>query len=795
MRISLACLLVLLVSWRARSDEIPLAVPADLELSAAARKRIRSGYPGARAAFARYLCSLAKKQSDLIADSPFAIQQEYARMLKEDNRYDTEVAKSLGQSAARNPAYYRHATYPRLSGRVLRVGPEETFSTFKAAVAVAKSGDVILLAAGQYTSVRPMDADRKLRLTDVAIVGAGPGKTTLFADELGGVRLLLANLHVAGVERREGVLRLDGGSMALRNCRISTPKGSYAFIGLYEHSVLLAESCVFERPVDDDHSCAFEGGLLSSVQARNCKFIGFERLARYQTLTLDKCRMQKKGKQPVIDGGGTAFVRGGNVQIADCRRVPLTITTEDPDFIAHLTGARKSAPAASLALRIAAHRNLGYWLGMLQHPAAEYRKLAASRISRLTGQSIPHHEPAALDAAALQRAVGQLDAPSARRRASAVETLLRVGEPARARLAALLLNGRLGQQLQARRVLMRLDAAKMIRFSKAAGSVRRWLEAHRGKLLWDQKAGRYLVAEKPRLQLSRAPLRLVLENMSSLTPATRQQIRGGLFREKTAFVRLLAALDRFDRSRQLGESWTRLLVLCQQMVKRLYTNKRADQLARRIWLNPAFLRNATYPRLSGRLLRVPSARFRSLAAALTAVKRGDRILLGEGDFTLDLKTLGKTQFKVDQVIGLRSLPYVIGMLTHDDAQARWLAAARLQALTGVGFRKQLVSTADRAAMEDAISNLGHRSFRIRSAAKKTLLDYGEVARERMEALAKSGSLQQRHGARSILLRLSGEGRIRVNWRMAHARAIRWYLANRKKLRWDKQKRQYVLIHR
>src|SRR5262245_54856629 len=80
---------------------------------------------------------------------------------------DEQVIGALRREAVTQ----RTRAWPRLSGRVLRVGPEREFKDLPSAQAALKQGDLIVLDAGEYTMLAN---SKSPPLHDVAIVGQGP---------------------------------------------------------------------------------------------------------------------------------------------------------------------------------------------------------------------------------------------------------------------------------------------------------------------------------------------------------------------------------------------------------------------------------------------------------------------------------------------------------------------------------------------------------------------------------------------------------------------------------------------
>ena len=135
----------------------------------------------------------------------------------------------------------------------------------------------------------------------------------------------------------------------------------------------------------------------------------------------------------------------------------------------------------------------------------------------------------------------------------------------------------------------------------------------------------------------------------------------------------------------------------------------------------------------------------------------------------------------------RSLPYWIGLLRDARPAVRALAAARLAKIAGLSAATGELSAAE---LDAAGADLDADSWERREQATARLEAAGESARPRLEALAASGSAEQRERARSLLATL--RDRALVGPELEHARLARWLERERDRLIWSDEKQQWLV---
>ena len=172
-----------------------------------------------------------------------------------------------------NYVLYRNAASPRLSGRVVHVGPEREYVDLASARENLRPGDLVLLAEGTFSLDNPGQR-QPTHWADIAIVGAGADKTTLTGQIESAVRLRIEGARVECGDDEFVDLR-KGSSLHLRDCYItgynSGAGGSNAICG--NGSVILVERCTFEGMTGYAARAGSNGGNAFDLRGFNLLYV------------------------------------------------------------------------------------------------------------------------------------------------------------------------------------------------------------------------------------------------------------------------------------------------------------------------------------------------------------------------------------------------------------------------------------------------------------------------------------------------------------------------------------------
>ncbi|HRX87703.1 MAG TPA: hypothetical protein P5572_21970, partial [Phycisphaerae bacterium] len=309
---------------------------------------------------------------------------------------------------------YLNATAPRLTGRVIEVGPNKEYTSLALARNAIKPGDTIRLTAGTF-ALGPNRGRDATRWADIAIIGAGPELTTLTGQVESALRLRLQNLRLQ-CDDDEFVDLRNGGSLHLRDCVISGYNsgagGSNAVYG--SGCIMLVERCTFEgrsgRVADRHNGDALDLRGFCFLYVRQSQFVDNQEIIRATfPCVFDACtsRTTEDRRSHGIMPYPTGFVllRDNQATLSSTQRTGQFVpATDDLEFLRLVLGAPSHAGkvAQNMSERLALYRNLPYWIGLLRHENADVRSAAADQIKKLTGQVVdlaadnqPDHDAAA----------------------------------------------------------------------------------------------------------------------------------------------------------------------------------------------------------------------------------------------------------------------------------------------------------------------------------------------------------------------------------------------------------------
>lgn len=304
------------------------------------------------------------------------------------------------ESLARDVVTYRNNACPRLSGNIVRVGPNQPFKDLASAQPRLRPGDLVLLDAGEYQMINIPPTMR-----DLAIVGPGAAKATLAiargAQLQNPDRILLEGLRIDCKDNPICDNR-SGSGICLRACEVghynSGAGGSTALDS--NTGVVLLEECLFDGEKGSAAGSRSMGSALDLrvdawLYARHCQFVNNGEIERVTACAVfDGCTMlntidEGYGVMPYAEGvtwmrdSDSLLVRGKVVNSGTVQA--FAKATDDLGFIEHVLDPSKAADADSLQLAqaLALQRRLPYWIGLIRHQDPRVRELAAARLKQL----------------------------------------------------------------------------------------------------------------------------------------------------------------------------------------------------------------------------------------------------------------------------------------------------------------------------------------------------------------------------------------------------------------------------
>ncbi|MHC5039397.1 MAG: right-handed parallel beta-helix repeat-containing protein [Planctomycetota bacterium] len=441
------------------SQSIVLPRPAGIDDATWAR--LQKAYQKEKERFLALLVVLDRNRFDPLADTPLTFQRKKKTVGDRVAAFSREIL--LGPRAeplcGMNAVWIRNETSPRLTGRVLRIGPGGDAKTLKEANPLIRAGDLIRLGEGTFNLGHGP-------WTDIAILGLGPEKTQLRAGFQMANRVRIEGV---GINSGSGYFTSfrNGGGLHLKNCRFlrTYGGGNRRAIVFGCNAVVFAEGCTFEERGAGESkgtgAAFFHLVGVSYLLVKDSEFIDGNPGIRVTTAcVLDRCSfLQSKPVPPFIvqEGPGSVFLRDTEVEVKSSGEViPFTEATDDPAFIAFALGERGAHEDLSgrLAETLRIEGNLPYWIGLLRHEDEGIRSRAARKVEALAGEAVRFDAPARpLEAEEVDRWIRVLDHPEYEKREAATRALMKTDEKARDKIRILREEGTLEQRIRAGRIL------------------------------------------------------------------------------------------------------------------------------------------------------------------------------------------------------------------------------------------------------------------------------------------------------------------------------------------------------
>jgi hypothetical protein len=291
---------------------------------------------------------------------------------------------------------FAESTFPRLSGRVVKVGAGEQWTELQAARMDIEPGDVVLLGEGEFVLPRGGGGWR-----DIALVGQGSDKTTLTGTLTRADRVRLSALKIDC--KNDPFLRLSsGGSVQIQKCSISNyNSGAGGSSAIYGVGVsILIEDCKFEG-ISGRSAGRGSGGTALDLRGANflyvrrTDFIDNGDIVRATSFCVfDRCRSMSRVNSP---GGisrydsGFLMVRNNRCKIRGKAPAEFDVSTDDRAVVKYLMNAKAPLDDATRAAvdALGLRENLRYWATLLHHPDREVQFLASGRLASLLRRAMP----------------------------------------------------------------------------------------------------------------------------------------------------------------------------------------------------------------------------------------------------------------------------------------------------------------------------------------------------------------------------------------------------------------------
>lgn len=299
-----------------------------------------------------------------------------------------------------NRVEYITLTSPRLTGPIIRIGPDDEFKDFKSAAGNITSGCIILLGEGTYEFPR----SRRVPI-ELAIVGAGPDRTSLQIELETPHRVRLENLHLDCIRNPFMDIR-RGGFVQVENCHIdhyNSGAGGSSALDCHD-GVLLFDRCRFEGKTGRQYGRGSLGHPFdlrrdNRVYFSNTQFVDNENTRFDAAGVFDRCSSRSedtRGAAELLTSYRPTFTRD-NVNMfrvsPNCRR--YEDATDERRFIDAVLGRRTDVDAFTdeVIRELGLKNDPLYWIGLIRSEDPEIRRIAAEQVERLTEQVVNLEKP------------------------------------------------------------------------------------------------------------------------------------------------------------------------------------------------------------------------------------------------------------------------------------------------------------------------------------------------------------------------------------------------------------------
>lgn len=376
-------------------DSLKIARPAGI--SDETWQRIVDGYAGQKAEFAQLLIELDDNRIDYPMDSMETVLEKQHAISQFMNAFLHSTVRDMAEiDLMLNYVMMRNATSPRLTGRVINVGPMDEFTTLEKALEAAVSGDCIRLEKGTYQFVDSRTLfSRGDAPSDIAIVGESREDTIVqFANRQSlptAIRWRFADLTINCGNSEVLDLR-RGGTAEFNNCLIreynSGSGGSNAISG--NTTVIVVENSVFEgesgRSVGRSKGTAFDLRGRNLLYCRETKFEKNSEILRVNFhCVFDKCSAIDGTNSLRVYPSGKVLVREN--EIIDERKdfEQFEARADEIEFINLALGktVKLDERSETIVQRLKLQRHPQYWIGLMRSNDSSIRTIAMKQLESM----------------------------------------------------------------------------------------------------------------------------------------------------------------------------------------------------------------------------------------------------------------------------------------------------------------------------------------------------------------------------------------------------------------------------
>ena len=356
-------------------------------------QRLRMGYENDKERLLNLLLSLDAKRIDYSTDSLLEVIEKQRAIVQHLNEFQQDTVRQMARADLMlNYVFIRNQTAPRLTGRVIQVGPNKDAESLANAVTQAQSGDCIRLPEGvfDYVGGRNRFPVERGELTDIAIVGAGKDSTTIRMGRISqigkAVRWRFSDVTIDCGDSEVVYLR-SGGSFEFQNCKIfnynSGAGGSNAIGG--SNVIMVVENTEMEG--DTGRAKGSGGGDAFDLRGNNllyCRQVHFvnngEVIRATFPCVFDRCTATGKDRNnnrlyPYPNG--LVLLKDNQIPVREADNVSsFQHVVDSLDFVDLVVGKRKQLDTRSeqIVEKLRLSRHPEYWIGLLRSDNVAVRK-------------------------------------------------------------------------------------------------------------------------------------------------------------------------------------------------------------------------------------------------------------------------------------------------------------------------------------------------------------------------------------------------------------------------------------
>ena len=283
--------------FRQPEDSIQLPIPASVDDESV--ERVKSDYHEQFAQFSEFLFALDRNRLRPRTDNLSTIHLKQTELTQQLSNWYSNLSRAIRANSdlVMNYIYFCNDVCPRLSGRVIKVGPKSEFETISSALSAAEAGDSLQLEPGEFE----FGSTSALKLNDIEIRGDRAGSKIKLNRARAMRDSKLTRFRFMNIEFNCDNTQLEIGresKVEFRDCQFSNYNsgsgGSNAISG--RNNVVLFENCLFDGKAGraagrGSGGNAFDLRGNDLLYLRNTKFIDNGNL-NLRRAVIDKCAVQ-----------------------------------------------------------------------------------------------------------------------------------------------------------------------------------------------------------------------------------------------------------------------------------------------------------------------------------------------------------------------------------------------------------------------------------------------------------------------------------------------------------------------